>query len=310
MELEQLMDLKVTTVAKREQSFASAAAAIYTITQEDIRRSGATNLPEILQQAPSMEVARINPSMWAVTARGFNGQFANKLLVLIGGRSVYTPLFSGVYWDEQMPQLDDIQRIEIICGPGASLWGSNAVNGVINIITCDSEQTQGTRLVAGAGNEEKDFICSRYGFHNGNYTGHINAQLRQVDASKYHESQVTPNDDCQTARMGLHLDFRPSVSEKGTLDFCCTETNRKADIFIHEDLQALVNPHHSFDVHAWHSTANWLCELDNQDALFLQAYSDSDRRVEPLNVSIRLTLNFEAQRNRKDTARHRASEVY
>src|ERR1700740_302713 len=132
MSIEDLMNLEVTSVAKRTQRVADAAAAVFVITQEDIRRSGAANIPEALRMVPGLQVARIDENKWAISSRGFNGRFDNKLLVLIDGRSVYTPLFSGVYWNVQDVMLEDVDRIEVIRGPGATLWGANAVNGVIN----------------------------------------------------------------------------------------------------------------------------------------------------------------------------------
>src|SRR4051794_21009439 len=161
--LEDLMNLKVTSVSKREQKLGKAAAAIFVITQDEIRRSGARNIPEALRLVPGLEVARIDENKWAIASRGFNGRFDNKLLVLIDGRSVYTPLFSGVYWNIQDILLEDIDRIEVIRGPGATLWGANAVNGVINIITKKTEATQSAVVTAGAGNEERGSGSVRYG---------------------------------------------------------------------------------------------------------------------------------------------------
>jgi iron complex outermembrane recepter protein len=161
--LEDLMNIEVTSVSKREEKLFETAAAIYVITQEDIRRSGATSIPELLRMVPGLNVARIDANKWAISARGFNGQFANKMLVLIDGRSVYTPLFSGVYWDVQDTLLADIERIEVIRGPGATLWGANAVNGVINIITKSAKETQGGLLTVGGGSEETGLGSLRYG---------------------------------------------------------------------------------------------------------------------------------------------------
>src|SRR6266851_5773363 len=127
--IEDLMKVEVTSVSKKEQKLSSVAAAIFVISQEDIRRSGATSIPDLLRQVPGLDVAQINANTWAITCRGFNGQFSNKLLVLIDGRTVYDPSFSGVYWDIQDTLLEDIEQIEIIRGPGATIWGSNAVNG-------------------------------------------------------------------------------------------------------------------------------------------------------------------------------------
>ena len=161
--LETLMNIEVTSASKKQEKLSQTAAAIYVITQEDIRRSGATSIPELLRMVPGLEVAHIDANKWAISARGFNEQFADKMLVLIDGRTVYTPLFSGVYWDVQDMLLEDIERIEVIRGPGATLWGANAVNGVINIITKRAKDTQGALFSAGAGNQERGFGAVRYG---------------------------------------------------------------------------------------------------------------------------------------------------
>lgn len=148
LSLEELTSLEVTSVSRKAQKVSEAAAAVFVITSDDIRRAGVTSIPEALRLAPGLSVARIDGSKWAISSRGFNGRFANKLLVLIDGRSVYSPLFSGAYWDMQDTLLEDIERIEVIRGPGAALWGANAVNGVINVITKKARDTQGV-LVKG-----------------------------------------------------------------------------------------------------------------------------------------------------------------
>src|SRR4051812_6669490 len=163
MDLADLMKITVTSVSKRPEKLSDAAAAIYVITGEDIRRAGATSIPEALRLAPGLEVARQDSHTWAISSRGFNDEFANQLLVLIDGRSVYTPLFAGVYWDVQDLPLEDINQIEVIRGPGASLWGANAVNGVINITTKRARDTQGLLVTGGGGNEEIGFGSLRYG---------------------------------------------------------------------------------------------------------------------------------------------------
>src|SRR6266849_1507137 len=164
LSIEELGNIQITSVSKHSERLADAPASIFVITGEDIRRSGATRLPEALRLAPNLEVARINASSYAISARGFNqpSGIANKLLVLIDGRTVYTPLFSGVFWDAQDVMLEDVERIEVISGPGAALWGANAVNGVINVITRRASDTQGTLLVAGAGNLERG-VAARQG---------------------------------------------------------------------------------------------------------------------------------------------------
>lgn len=163
MSISDLMKVEIYSASKKEQKVADAAAAVFVITQEDIKRSGATAIPDLLRMVPGAEVANITSNTWAVSIRGFNDRFSNKLLVLIDGRSVYSPLFSGVFWDVQDTLLEDIERIEVIRGPGAALWGANAVNGVINIITKSPRDTQGGLVTAGGGTEERGFGSVRYG---------------------------------------------------------------------------------------------------------------------------------------------------
>ena len=162
LSLEELANIEVTSVSRRSESIADAPAAIYVITPEDIRRSGAHALPEALRLAANLLVAQIDAGQYAITARGFNGLAANKLLVLVDGRTIYTPLFSGVFWDQQDVLLEDVDRIEVISGPGATLWGSNAVNGVINIITRPAGDTQGTLASIGGGHRRQS-AAVRYG---------------------------------------------------------------------------------------------------------------------------------------------------
>lgn len=158
----ELANIQVTSVSKKAERVADAAASVFVITSDDLRRSGATSLPEALRLAPNLQVAQVSAAGYTISARGFNSNSANKLLVLIDGRSVYTPLFSGVFWDVQDVLLEDVERIEVISGPGGTLWGTNAVNGVINIITRASTNTQGVLASAGAGNRQLDGAF-RYG---------------------------------------------------------------------------------------------------------------------------------------------------
>jgi iron complex outermembrane recepter protein len=180
MSVEDLMNMQVTSVSKRAQKVADAPAAVFVITQEDIQRSGARNIPELLEMVPGLEVARIDENKWAIGSRGFNGRFDDKLLVLIDGRSVYTPLFSGVYWDVQDVMLEDVERIEVIRGPGATLWGANAVDGVINIITKKAKDTQSALVKAGGGDEELTADGVRYGGQVGN-KGYYRAYVKGFD---------------------------------------------------------------------------------------------------------------------------------
>ena len=215
--LEDLMNLQVTSVSKRAQKLADAAAAIFVITQDDIRRSGATSIPEALRMVPGLEVARIDENKWAIGSRGFNGRFDNKLLVLIDGRSVYTPLFSGVYWNVQDVMLEDVDRIEVIRGPGATLWGANAVDGVINIITKPAKLTQGGIVTAEVGTEERTAESARYG-------GKVGDNVYYRAYSKYSRWEPSvgatgadAHDGWHTLRGGFRVDSTPSRTDSLTI---------------------------------------------------------------------------------------------
>src|SRR6266852_5200663 len=155
LSIEELGNIQITSVSKHSERLADAPASIFVITGEDIRRSGATRLAEALRLAPNLEVARASASSYAISARGFNNTIDNKLLVLIDGRIVYTPVFSGAFWDAQDVMLEDVERIEVISGPGATLWGANAVNGVINVITRRASDSQGALAYGRAGSFER-----------------------------------------------------------------------------------------------------------------------------------------------------------
>jgi iron complex outermembrane receptor protein len=205
--LEKLLDIEVTSVAKRPQRVADSAAAIFVLTQDDIRRSGATTIPEALRLVPGLHVARVDSNVWVVNARGFSSRFSTKFLVLIDGRAVYTPAFSGVFWDVQDTALEDIDRIEVIRGPGAALWGVNAVNGVINIVTKQARDTQGGLLSVGAGNEERGFGSLRYGFRAGDLTFRAYAKgFNRHDARLSGPFARDAGDDWQIGRAGFRLD--------------------------------------------------------------------------------------------------------
>src|SRR5271170_7692467 len=161
--LEDLMNIQVTSVSKKEQTLGSAGAAVFVITQEDIRRSGADDIPDLLRMVPGVNVAQMSASTWAISIRGFNDVFADKVLVLIDGRSVYNPITSGVSWEQQDVPLEDIERIEVIRGPGGTVWGANAMNGVINIITKNAKNTQGGIVSAGGGSETTAEGLAQYG---------------------------------------------------------------------------------------------------------------------------------------------------
>ena len=213
LSLEELMNIEVTSVSRRSQKVSEVAAAVFVITQNDIRRSGATSIPEALRMAPGVQVARIGTDKWAVSIRGFNGRFANKLQVLMDGRSVYNPLFSGVQWEQLDTLMEDIDRIEVIRGPSAAVWGANAVNGVINIITKKAAETQGFFLTAGGGSFEQGFVGARYGGkidENTPYRFYAKGFSRDHMQSTAGESA---NDAWHNARGGIRLDHTRGIDQ-------------------------------------------------------------------------------------------------
>ena len=213
LSVEELMNIEVTSVSKTAAPLSTAPAAIYVITHEDVVRSGATSIPEVLRLAPNLQVVQISASNYTITARGFSGNsgdqnFSDKLLVLIDGRSVYSPLYSGVYWDAQDVALEDIERIEVISGPGATLWGANAVNGVINIITRRSTDTQGGDVAVAGGNLEKN-LTARFSGSLGN-----DATFRLYAKGFDRASLDTPNgmsadDGWSKTQAGFRADWTP-----------------------------------------------------------------------------------------------------
>ena len=212
LSLEELVNLEITSVSRRPERLSDAAASIFVIRGENIRRAGVTSLPEALRLAPNLQVARINASQYAISARGFNNSIGNKLLVLIDGRTVYTPLFSGVFWDQQDVMLEDVERIEVISGPGATLWGANAVNGVINVITKAARETQGALVSIGGGN--RDLLAS---FRHGGTLGD-GGHFRVYGKTSRAQNTQLPNgaaviDGQDFAQTGFRADWRAAADE-------------------------------------------------------------------------------------------------
>ncbi len=217
LDIAQLMSITVTSVAKKEQPLLDAAAAIFVITQEDIRRSGATTLPDVLGMAPGVQVAKINSNKWSVSTRGFAGYTSNKLLVLIDGRSVYSPAYSGVFWDMQNTLLEDVDRIEVIRGPGGTLWGANAVNGVINIITKKSQHTQGGLVRIGGGNQLFS-TAGRYGAKiSDNTYGRAYVSYDSYSSNSMYESSKSAEDEWRPLQTGFRFDGEATQGLEWTL---------------------------------------------------------------------------------------------
>lgn len=206
---------EVTTVSGQQSTVGRSPAAVFVVTQEMIRRSGATTIPEVLRMVPGLQVSRISSSHWAITSRGFNTDIAgifstnNKLLVLIDGRTVYTPFFNGTYWDVQDVLLDDVERIEVIRGPGATIWGANAMNGVINVITKRAADTQGGLAKAGTGSTELGFASARIGGQSGNDL-HYRVYGKWFERDTMFNALRPESDDWRQGRGGFRMDWTPT----------------------------------------------------------------------------------------------------
>ena len=210
--LNELMQTEVVSVSKRAQPLSDVAAATYVITQERIRRSGLNSIPELLRMVPGLNVAQLDANKWAISARGFNRLYARNLLVMIDGRSVYSPLFAGVHWDAIDIALEDIERIEVIRGPGAALWGANAVNGVINIITKRSGATQGQMLSVELGDED-NILTARHGGKL-NHGGHYRVYLKARDVDDFVDaSEQDTADNWEAYTLGFRSDWMLSVQD-------------------------------------------------------------------------------------------------
>ena len=206
--LEELMNIKISSLSKKQEPISRAPAAVYVLTRDEIRRTGVQHVAEALRYVPGVEVARIDAGRWAISVRGFNGRTANKLLVMIDGRSIYSSFFSGVLWEEKQLGLVDVERIEVIRGPGGSVWGSNAVNGVINIVTKHAEGTVGTLVDASVGNEQAHTLYARQGWQYGE-----DAWARVYVKSQEHqdsEGDFSGDDDNRQLQAGFRIDQRTS----------------------------------------------------------------------------------------------------
>jgi iron complex outermembrane recepter protein len=218
IDISQLMNITITSVAKKPQHLADAAAAVFVISAEDIKNSGVTAVADALAMAPGLQVAKISASKWSVSSRGFSGYTSNKLLILIDGHSVYSPAYSGTFWDQQNVLLEDIERIEVIRGPGGTLWGANAVNGVINIITKKSEDTQGVMLTAGGGDQERIMSAARIGGKLGDSTyGRLSLSYNDREENSLYAGGMDTNDGWQSMRGSFRLDGEQSNKGKWTV---------------------------------------------------------------------------------------------
>lgn len=277
------MEVEVTSVAKRPQALVDAAGAVFVITGEEIRRSGATSIPDALRMVPGMQVRRLNGSQWAVSSRGFSGRLANKLLVLIDGRSVYTPITSGVFWDQQTPLLADIDRIEVIRGPAATLWGANAVNGVINVITRHSAETRGGLVQVGGGDEERAFVGLRYGVDLSPASDarlYLNYQDRDDLITPFGDSA---NDAWENLQVGFRMDSLLGNGDRLRLQGDLQQADLRQPLLVPDPAAPpnfMVEVDDHFETSAWNLLGRWEHALSVSSGLSLQLYHDHTEREE------------------------------
>lgn len=295
--LEDLMSIEVTSVSKKEQKLSRVAAAIFVITQEDIRRSGARSIPDVLRMVPGVNVGQINSSTWAITARGFNGQFANKMLVLIDGRTVYDPSNSGVYWDAQDTILEDIERIEVIRGPGATVWGTNAVNGVINIMTKPAKDTQGGLLAGGGGSYEQGGSL-RYGGKLGK-RGHYRVFGKYLNRGSFEDfSGRDLADGWRVKRSGFRTDWELSDRDSLTVQGDIYGGVRGTPYGVGAALAPpfFTSPHTDIQENSGGNLlARWSHTFRGGSEMRLQTYFDRISRVEPTDPELRSTFDVDFQ---------------
>src|SRR6202035_4638961 len=292
LSLAELGNVEVTTASKEPEKIWKTSAAIFVVTQDDIRRSGVTSIPEVLRLVPGVEVARINSNQWSVNIRGLGSGFSKAVLVLIDGRSVYTPLYAGVYWDVQNVLLDDVERIEVIRGPGGTIWGSNAVNGVINIITKSAQHTHGIDASAGSGNTDQSRDSVRYGssFKGLDYRAYGMGFGRTPE---FH-SDRNNYDAWQLGQAGFRTDSR--LNDRDTLTF-------QGDIYKGRIGQQVAIGYYSppaeltvdgtQDVSGGNLLGRWRRELSNTSDLQVQGYYDRTYRIGPLLGETRNTFDID-----------------
>jgi iron complex outermembrane receptor protein len=272
------MNIEVTSVSRKAQNLSRTPAAVYVITQEDIRRSGAATIPDVLRMAPGVQVAQIDANRWAISVRGFNDLYSNKLLVLVDGRTVYSPGFSGVFWDEINVPLDTIERIEVVRGPGGSVWGANAVNGVINIITKNSSQTQGGYALAGAGSEQTAGDEVRYGGRLGT-AGYYRAFGQYSSFS----GLLTPQglgawDAWRFGHEGIRADWTLKSGDSVMLEADALETHQ-GNILM-QDIDGSMSPGPGVAVAGGNIQARWNHRLSGGSDTTLQVYDSTHSRLD------------------------------
>jgi len=305
--LEDLMNIEVTSVSRKEQKLSNTAAAVYVINQETIRRSGATNIPDLLRMVPGVDVAQIDANTWAISIRGFNDRYANKVLVLVDGRTVYTPTTSGVYWDQLDVPLEDIERVEVTRGPGGTVWGANAVNGVINIITKSAKATQGALVSTGGGSQGAARGLAQYGGEIGQ------SGTFRVFGDYLNQGNLTASDGYSPAADGWHMlhggfrsDWTLSPSDSLTVqgDLLETGEGQTINVVFANQLPLEETFNDAVAVGSGNLLARWNHTLAGGSNTSLQVYFDrEDRHDEGVHEGLN-TLDVDFQHHLRLGSRH------
>jgi iron complex outermembrane receptor protein len=295
LSLDSLLDIEVTSVSKSAEKISKAASAVYVITQEDIRRSGFTSIPEALRMAPGIHVAQMSSNQWAISARGFNRQFSNKLLVMMDGRTIYNPMFSGVLWDTKDTFIEDIDRIEVVRGPGGTLWGANAVNGVINIITKNAKDTIGSVAYMGTGNSEKGFVGIRTGTTTEDGKNY-RIYAKHSDRENYTKaSGGNGDDDWFMSRGGFRMDDDTDKQTSFTLQGDVYSGDRNATMVVPVAAGGTTTNEGGEFLTGANILARWVKTIDSNSEASLQTYIDIVDRDQPLLHVSRTTYDIEMQ---------------
>lgn len=308
LDLEELLGVEVTSVSKQRQPLSDSPAAIYVLSNKDIMRSGATSIPQALRDVPGLHVAQIDAQNWAVSSRGFNGRFNNKLLVLMDGRALYSPGFSGVYWEVQDTLMSDIERIEVIRGPSAAMWGANAVNGVINIITKHSADTLGGYAELGVGDYEKGFAGFRYGAKlSDTTTARVYAKSFERDALNYNTSDMLPSlhalmagvdadNSWRQHQFGGRLDMQVDNTSTLTLSTDAYQSDMN-QVYATGTIAPPYSVYSSYDIHSkgWNVLAHYTKALSANSEYSIKAYYDKASRQGDVFSSSNDTVDLDFQ---------------
>lgn len=299
---EELSNITVITASKHEERLFDTPAAVFVLSGDEVQRTGATSIAEALRWVPGLDVAQLNAADWAVSGRGFNDLFSNKLLVMMDGRSVYTPLFAGVHWDAVNPMLEDLDRIEVVRGPGGALWGANAVNGVINILSKSARDTQGT-LVYGSGGTEKTVLSGvRHGWALNDHSWmRVYATYQRVDESRF--ADATPgHDGFHAVQGGFRFDSAPAGA-RFTLQGDVF-SNRRDRITTLVTPAGVVTTDHPHQADGFNLQGRWTRELSAESTLAVQAYWDHTKRDLVTVTERRDTFDLDFQHHVKAGERH------